>query len=137
MALAAWVGLLVTMINLIPSAQLDGGHIAYALFSEKQNRYSRYTRRALLVWGVAVGAYFTWSRMREGQTWSSAAESATDGLQWVIWGALLWWMVRGSDIEHPPTSSEPLSPLRRKLAWATLALFVLLFMPYWLRIEQR
>jgi len=36
-ATAAWVGLLVTAINLLPIGQLDGGHVLYGLTREKQH----------------------------------------------------------------------------------------------------
>ncbi len=47
-AFAAWVGFLVTAINLLPTGQLDGGHIARAFFGEK-TKYLSYATAGILV----------------------------------------------------------------------------------------
>ena len=54
-ALAGWAGLLVTMINLLPFGQLDGGHIAFALLGPRQNRISRLVLRLLPLVAVLIG----------------------------------------------------------------------------------
>lgn len=107
-ALAAWVGLFVTSINLIPAAQLDGGHIAYALFGTRQLRLSRAFVVALLVIGIYYGP-------------------GDRGSIWLIWAGLL--AVVG--LRHPPVRHEwvPLSRAERASGYVALALFVLTFIP--------
>ena len=55
-ALAGWVGLFVTALNLFPVGQLDGGHIAYALFGARHRAVSIATFFALLLLGAVAGS---------------------------------------------------------------------------------
>jgi membrane-associated protease RseP (regulator of RpoE activity) len=127
-AWAGWAGLLVTMLNLIPFGQLDGGHIAYALFGEKQNRYALWVRRLLLpLFGYNVVILFT--PILNGSSnvpWWAALMSSTT---WLVWYALLGVLANLSGREHPPFEPAPLAPARRFVAWLCLILFVMIFMP--------
>ena len=55
-AFAAWVGFLVTALNLLPAGQLDGGHIARALFGQNA-KYASWAAIAVLI-GLS---FFYWS----------------------------------------------------------------------------
>jgi hypothetical protein len=57
LALAGWVGILVTAINLLPAGQLDGGHIFRALFGERA-RFVSYAA-VVLLFGLGL-FYFGW-----------------------------------------------------------------------------
>jgi Zn-dependent protease len=128
-AWAGWVGLLVTALNLIPVGQLDGGHVAYALFGDKQDTYARWIHRGILVafaYNVVrfVGGYL----LHGGEGELSTAIS--NSLFWLVWWGLIAGMKRMSGgVNHPRFEPGALHPARRVVAWITLALFVLLFMP--------
>ena len=134
-ALAGWAGLLVTLINLVPFGQLDGGHVGYALLDRRQDKVSKLVLRTLPILAIAVClAYGLPSYLRDDPTDRFQA-NATAGVQWMVWAALLWFMTRNSGVAHPPTVNAKLSPRRRIIGWGTLSLFVLLFMPSWLRLQ--
>jgi membrane-associated protease RseP (regulator of RpoE activity) len=103
-ALAGWVGLLVTALNLLPVGQLDGGHVVYAAFGERWHRWiSRGTLTTLVILGVSGAA------------------------TWLVWAVLLSFL----GMRHPRLQ-DPDTPLDRRRKWAavaTLVMFLLTFMP--------
>jgi membrane-associated protease RseP (regulator of RpoE activity) len=103
-AFAAWLGLLVTTLNLVPLGQLDGGHVVYALAGRRR---ARLVGRIVSAGLLAAGIFFTWS--------------------WLLWWALTRFAI---GVGHPPALvEEPLGPGRKAIAWLSLALFVLTFVP--------
>lgn len=101
--LAAWIGLLVTMLNMLPVGQLDGGHVAYALLGRKAD----WLAYAMLGLCVTLGV--------------------TVSLNWLIWAAMI--MLIGPRHPEPLNDIEPLGWSHKALAVFGLLLFVLLFMP--------
>lgn len=133
MAFAGWAGLLVTMINLVPVGQLDGGHIAYALLGPQQDRLGRRLRLALPLVALATGAFYGVPAWLAGRAGADVAIEWASGLHWLVWFVVLTVLDRVGGPTHPPTDDTSLSPARRVVAVATLVAFVLLFMPSWVR----
>ena len=130
MASAAWVGLLVTMINLIPIGQLDGGHIARAALGDAHETWSARLHKALPIVGLAVGGVMFGMALQAGRTPLGALNYAKDGLiPWLIWALLLGWMRRSAGEYHPPVGDVPLDPARRRAAIAMLILFLAILTP--------
>jgi len=126
---AGWVGFLITMINLLPWGQLDGGHIAFALFGERQHRYARWIRRALLpLFAFNLAKFCVPVLLHKSALGLGVALG--NSLFWLVWfgftGAIAW--ISGS-ADHPPFEPGELARGRRAVAWACLVLFALLFMP--------
>jgi len=102
LAIAAWVGMFATSLNLLPGGQLDGGHIIYALSPKSHRSVSRFTILALLPL-----AFYFW-------------------MGWLVWAVLL----RFSGMRHPEVSEWPqINSGRLWLALAALVMLVLTFVP--------
>jgi len=128
-ALAGWVGLFVTALNLLPIGQLDGGHIAYALFGKAQDRFSRWIHLGLLGLFVLNAYWSVTTLLRMGVNEENAWIAVFNSTFWLMWFGVLHLMRHLSGPDHPPTDPGPLSPMRRAIAVLSLVIFVLLFMP--------
>lgn len=104
LAFAGWLGLLVTALNLLPIGQLDGGHMARAVFGSRIGA----TISTVAMWSLLLLAIF-------------------------VWPALLFWAVivfliagRGT----PPLNDvTPISPGRQWLGYATFLILALILVP--------
>jgi membrane-associated protease RseP (regulator of RpoE activity) len=110
-ALAGWVGLFVTALNLIPVGQLDGGRIAYALFGARHRQISIATFVALLALGAVTGAG-----------------------NWFVWAFLLLF-VMGFHHQPPLDDLSPLSPGRYAVGVLCLLLLIVLIPPVPIAIQ--
>lgn len=100
---AAWFGLFVTSLNLLPIGQLDGGHVAYALWGRHQRTMAFIFVPILIVLGfVGWPGWFLWAVMAG------------------IWG-----------LGHPPVMNPhvPLGRGRTIVGWIALAVFISTFVP--------
>jgi membrane-associated protease RseP (regulator of RpoE activity) len=136
MAWAGWVGLLVTMINLMPIGQLDGGHISAAYFGERHNVLSGRLHWAMLPLALAASSYVIFDLSRKTDLLRAAALGWGGGFPWFIWWGLLLAMKRffGRGRYHPPVEETPLDPGRRLLCVAMLIIFLLILVPIPMRV---
>ena len=130
-AFAGWTGFFVTMMNLLPIGQLDGGHVAYALFGVRQDRWSRWISYALLALAAGI-ALWVWRTMPTDRLDSTAF---TPAAVWCMWSLLSRGVMRLGGDRHPPTGDEPLSPGRRRVGVFALLCFFALFMPLPIRLQ--
>jgi membrane-associated protease RseP (regulator of RpoE activity) len=108
-AFAAWAGMLVTSLNLLPAGQLDGGHVLYAARGRRQTLLPA-VLLAVLIWLGATRSPF-----------------------WLVWSGVATAMLF---MGHPRTIDDrlPLGAARQLGAVASLILFLVTFVPEPIRI---
>jgi membrane-associated protease RseP (regulator of RpoE activity) len=130
MAFAGWVGLLITMINLMPIGQLDGGHVARAALGQSHEKWSGRLHVALPFLGFTIGGVMFVLAQRAGRDIADSLSYAQSGvLPWLVWTLMLGWMRRQAGEYHPPVGDTPLDPRRRRYAFAMLVIFLLIATP--------
>ena len=108
--MAAWIGLLVTSLNLMPVGQLDGGHGTFSLFGPRAHRIIG--RVAFVTMAALAFLGFWWHGSPSG----------------FLYAVLLAIMMK---VPHPqPATMEPLGMKRIVIAIVTLIVFVLCFLPF-------
>jgi membrane-associated protease RseP (regulator of RpoE activity) len=130
MAWAGWVGILVTMINLLPIGQLDGGHIAFAFFGDGYGRFSSWLHRTLPMLAVGASGYAIYELAKKAPIAVAIALGWSAGFSWIIWWLMLHLLKRLSGGQyHPPVGDEPLSRGRRGLCVLMIVVFFLILVP--------
>lgn len=103
LAWAGWSGLALTMFNLLPAGQLDGGHVAYVLFG----RHARFISLGVVALMILLIPFW---------------------IGWVVWALLIFFL---TGVDHPPPLNDvaPIGPGRKFLGYFMILVFLLLFSP--------
>ncbi len=102
-AIAAWLGILITGFNLLPLGQLDGGHVAYAVLGKAALPLAYLTLAALVWLGFTL--------------WSG----------WLTWAFII--LIIGLGHAQPLNDITPLDPVRKLIGALTLVWFLLIITP--------
>ena len=102
--LAAWFGLVVTMLNLMPIGQLDAGHLTFAWFGPRAITIGKIMSAVMVLFIVFFSA------------------------TWILWFLLTWKLV---GYNHPDVTlpEEPLSAGRKVVCAVCFVFFALTLMP--------
>jgi membrane-associated protease RseP (regulator of RpoE activity) len=102
--IAAWFGLVMTMLNLLPVGQLDGGHLTHAWYGEKAEAIGERIAAGALIMALFFSA------------------------SWLLWFFLI---TRFIGVGHPPVvdPAQPLSRGRKVVVVITWVMTALTFMP--------
>jgi membrane-associated protease RseP (regulator of RpoE activity) len=100
-AVAGWVGMFATALNLLPGGQLDGGHILFSVFP----KLHKWVSLGVVLVLIPLAKY----------CW----------MGWLIWAVVLWLTS-----QHPPIPSRPgISTTRKWVAVSAIAMLGLAFTP--------
>jgi membrane-associated protease RseP (regulator of RpoE activity) len=121
---AAWIGLLVTALNLLPLGQLDGGHTVFALFGRRARIFNWLTMGGMLLLGLA------------GLPQLQATFPVLLNVGWTGW---FFWLILINVLGgpfHPPALDDvtELDAKRRWLGYFVIFIFLITFVPVPLRV---
>lgn len=100
---AAWWGIFITGLNLLPVGQLDGGHAAYAVLG----RFAHTVAIVVFFLLILAGAFLS--------------------SNWYVWA----FFVMFGGLRHPPPMNDivDIGPVRKAIGFLTIIVFILIFIP--------
>lgn len=104
LAFAGWLGLFVTALNLLPVGQLDGGHVAHAMFGRRVGG----TISTIAMWSLLLLAIFVWPGL-------------------MFWAILVFFIAGTTAV--PLNDVTPLTTGRQWLGYVTFAILALILAP--------
>lgn len=105
LAFAGWLGLFITALNLLPIGQLDGGHVARAMFGSRIGS----TISSVAMWSLFLLAFFVWPGL-------------------MMWAIIVFFIAGRA--ASPMDDITPVTPARRQLGYLTFAILALILIPF-------